>query len=261
MKVSVVMAARYRASSGPRCLKAVLTQSRPPDEIIMVNCGENEWAAHINSPLVAAGGHKVAFKYVRYHPASPTEYAYTRGVNKAWNRCTGDYVFITPTDALAPFHCIEASLAVQTGMHRVCHLVYGLDEGTTRRLDDPLFRWLGTDFEIFHTLSGFSTWWRRGWPPPNNSPLQLQWWGNTVFSSNTREGWEQYWPGQPFSDDTVTGNDEICLNMMEHGVDVPDRPISAPTWREITKCPVPVYHQWHLTQAEEDAAHARKRKA
>jgi hypothetical protein len=270
MKISVIMGARYRATSGPRCLKSVLWQSRPPHEIVMVDCGENEWAADLGPFLRTLKGGVVEFKYYRYTqppplPNRPPEFAYTNGVNEAWGLCTGDYIFITPTDALAPVRCIEASMAMQVGTSRVCHLCYGLNRATTERLDDPDFRWAGTDMRLFHSLPGFTAWFSEGphWPPPNDSPVQQNWWGNTVFSSNTRDGWEDCieWGGLPFpTREAVDSESWFWVAADERGMgwlEAHDGRVrrSGIGKRPLTKCPVPIYHQWHPDIEIEDVAH------
>lgn len=265
MKISVVMAARYRSDHGPRCLKSVLWQTRPPHEIIMVDCGENEWAADIGPTVRALNGSEVEFKRHRYAPASVYEYAYTHGVNAAWPRCTGDYIFITTTDALAPVRCIEASIAMQVGTSRVCHLCYGLNRATTNRLDDPAFRWAGTDMRLFHSLPGFEDWWKEGprWPHPNNSVIQQAYWNHTLFTSNTREGWldSPEWPDLPFptpefiARDTwfLAATDERSMAYLEESDSLIRK--SGVGKRPVTKCPIPVYHQWHLEVKDENRLH------
>jgi len=247
MKVSVVMVGRYRAENARRCLAALLCQSVVPDEIVMADDGGNAWAQAMQSPLP---GTEIEFKYHGYRPQGGPVHAYTLAVNAAWPKVTGDYVFMCPTDIIAPYHGIEASLAVQEGTHRVCHIVYGLNEAMTGMLDDPAFKWLGTDFEIFKTLPGWGD--VIGASPFNNARAH-GWWHHTMFTSNTREGWEEFWPGKPFSDSDQYGNDELCLFEMEQAVGAAFKAEGATTpRRHLTKCDLPVYHQWHYKAGVEE---------
>jgi hypothetical protein len=248
-RITVVMVGRYRAENARRCLKTLLTQSRMPDEIVMADDGGNGWAQAMQSPIP---GTDVKFKYYPYRPQGGPVHAYTLAVNAAWHLVTGDYVFMCPTDILAPYHGIERSIEAQDGTHRVVHVVYGLSEAATAMLDDPAFeaKWLGTDFEIFKSLPGWGNW--RGACPAENAHAD-GWWHHTMFTSNTHEGWEEFWPGKPFSDSDQYGNDELCLFEMEQAPNAAFKPegMTVPR-RSLTRVDLPVYHQWHYKAGVEE---------
>lgn len=98
-RVSVIVLCYRREHLLPSALASVVAQSRPPDEIIVVDNASSELARN-----VAAG-----FSGVEY-VASPGNMGFAGGMNLGMRRATGDWIWMTEDDVFAEPDCLQKLL-------------------------------------------------------------------------------------------------------------------------------------------------------
>lgn len=235
-KISVILTLFGREVASKRALACLLRQTRPPDQIIIVDDEHGGWAER-----EAAKDPRIV--YFPFRPNGGAYRACNLGVNAAWALCTGDYIILTCGDMLVPTFAVDRHVSAQIGDFRTTPTVYGLNEETTARLADMDYQdWV--DRERFNDLPGF---WQ--WPSlstaPNEGVLKAdgKWWASAKswrhhvwFSGNTRAGWEYF--GSPLTPSEDLGADELGMHERECRYYPGGR-------RPLTDCGYAIYHQFH----------------
>ena len=107
MRVSIIIPTRNRAHVLGDCIKRLLEQTRPPDEIIVVDDasedGTDKMISNINSSFTELGVQKTKIRYIRFDE----RIGHWRARNVAIKEATGELIIFVDSDVLVTSNFIE----------------------------------------------------------------------------------------------------------------------------------------------------------
>ncbi|MDP6634341.1 MAG: glycosyltransferase family 2 protein [Phycisphaerae bacterium] len=99
-RVSVIIPTHNRPDSLARTVDALLAQRRSPDEIVIVNDGQEELPAGLGESITSAG---VAFEYCEYRTDKPSASA---SRNRGMELASGQILVMVDDDVIPPENCL-----------------------------------------------------------------------------------------------------------------------------------------------------------
>jgi glucosyl-dolichyl phosphate glucuronosyltransferase len=104
--VSVIIPTHNRPESVARTVRALLAQTRLPDEIVIINDGDQEIPVDLGEEITAAG---VAFEYCRFRTDKPSASA---SRNRGMELASGQILVMIDDDVIPDTNCFETLIAM-----------------------------------------------------------------------------------------------------------------------------------------------------